>query len=98
MYRLIRILIWTLMLGALAAGTRADNAALRNELNVQYEKFNRCLINKDVKTMFDMLTPDATIREQNGQTLTRAQLRQMMQQTLANLNIVQSTNTIDKLT
>lgn len=95
-----RIAVWAsaLLLCAHVSGARADNTAIRKELDSQYAKFNQSLVKKDMKAMFEMLTPDVTFKGKTGQTENREQLRQMMSQMISIMTISKATNKIGKLT
>jgi ketosteroid isomerase-like protein len=97
MKRRIGMLVGALILSAFVSGARADEAAVRKALDAQYAKFNTSLVKKDMKTMFDVLTPDATY-VMKGMVQNREQMRQMMTQTMAMMQISKASNKIEKLT
>ena len=81
--RVRRIGTWMVAVAALAAlamPSRADDRAVRKEIESAYARSIQSLKKKDLKALMAMLTPDATLKMPNGTVMSRQQMEGAMSQ------------------
>jgi ketosteroid isomerase-like protein len=88
-----------LLAGIVPTAVRADDKAVRKEIEGLYAKMVQAMKNKNIKSVMETGTPDFTMKQANGQVLKAKDVAVQMQGEFAMTKSVdQCTMTIDKLT
>src|SRR5438105_4376607 len=84
-------LIPLILLAAPAIGY-ADDSAVRKEIQGMYDRMSAGFLKKDAQPMLDMLTPDFTNVEQNGQVQKRAEFEKQFKEMMKTVRKVEKSD------